>query len=112
MRRGLVTFAIAVLTLTLTAACGGRTWQVRLEVTGPSTAKIVSSFAGDAKRVELIERGLPWQLDNTVGVGFNNIGVRGGGPGTVCRVYVDGKLVDEQAVDAGGAADCTADNQE
>ncbi|SDZ39161.1 membrane protein [Amycolatopsis xylanica] len=110
MRSGLVAFAAVV--LALTAACGGRTWQVRMEVDGPAPAKVVSSFAGETAHPELVERQLPWHVENSVGTGFSNIGVRGGAPGTVCRVFVDGKLVSERAVDATGAADCAAGTQE
>ncbi|MFD8494324.1 MmpS family transport accessory protein [Amycolatopsis sp. NPDC059657] len=110
MRSGLVAFAVVV--LALTAACGGRTWQVRMEVDGPGTAKVVSSLAGESKNPEPVERQLPWQRDSPVGAGFNNISVRGGAPGTVCRIFVDGKLVSERAVDASGAADCAAATQE
>ncbi|MET8454728.1 hypothetical protein [Streptomyces sp. NPDC005209] len=38
--------------------------------------------------------------------GFNDLAVKDAAPGTVCRIYVDGKLKDEQKSDAKGSLSC------
>jgi hypothetical protein len=95
------------------AGCGllGGSWDVRMEVRGSGTATVTTKFAGEPDAGTTAEANLPFSAARNVGFGFSRIDVQGAGPGTVCRVLVDGAVREEHAVDAAGNASCTANNQ-
>ncbi|MEV7864595.1 MmpS family transport accessory protein [Streptomyces sp. NPDC088124] len=89
--------AAAVAAVSLTG-CGlfGGSWDVKLEVTGAGAADISYSFSGDNDGKTAAGQQLPWSKAQNVGFGFNDLGIKDAPPGTACRIYVDGKLKDEQ----------------
>ncbi|MEU5539953.1 MmpS family transport accessory protein [Streptomyces sp. NPDC020362] len=89
--------AATVAAVSLTG-CGlfAKSWDVKMEVTGPAAADISYSFAGDNTDDTVSGRSLPWKRAQNVGFGFNQVGVSHAPAGTVCRIYVDGKLKVEQ----------------
>ncbi|MGA5817751.1 hypothetical protein ACPC54_07825 [Kitasatospora sp. NPDC094028] len=97
VRSLLATGSVVVAAVSLTG-CGvfGRSWDVKLEVTGPGSTDVGYSFSGDTNGKTALNQKLPWNKAQNVGFGFNDLGVKNAKPGTVCRIYVDGKLKDEQ----------------
>ncbi|MFC9429140.1 hypothetical protein [Streptomyces sp. NPDC056987] len=87
--------AVAAVSLT---GCGlfGGSWDVKMEVTGAGAADIAYSFSGDNDGKTATGQQLPWTKAQNVGFGFNDVGVKDAPPGTACRIYVGGKLKDEQ----------------
>ncbi|MFB9905773.1 hypothetical protein [Allokutzneria oryzae] len=107
--------ALSAVSASSLSGCGlfGRSWDVRFEVRGPGEATVKSRFAGDNDKVETASNTtLPWTKSRSVGFGFNDLWVEGGKPGTVCKVFVDDKLVGEKKVDDKGNATCRANNQD
>ncbi|MFI9809529.1 MmpS family transport accessory protein [Streptomyces sp. NPDC052301] len=103
--------AMAAVSLT---GCGlfGKSWDVKLEVTGPGVADISYSFAGDNDET-VSARNLPWSRAQNVGFGFNQIGVVHAPDGTKCRIYVDGQLkIEEKKPDSHGTVSCFVNLQE
>ncbi|ANP52364.1 hypothetical protein J2Z21_008273 [Streptomyces griseochromogenes] len=99
--------AAAVSAVSMTG-CGlfGKSWDVKMEVTGPAAADISYSFAGDNDDT-VSGRSLPWTHAQNVGFGFNQVGVAHAPAGTVCRIYVDGKLkVEQKKPDPHGTVSC------
>ncbi|MFH8533956.1 hypothetical protein ACH4GE_36770 [Streptomyces tendae] len=105
------TLPLAVFSLT---GCGlfSQSWDVKLEVTGSDKATVTYVFAGGTES-KGSEQKLPWSRAQNVGYGFNSVGVINAAPGTVCRIYVDGELEEEQKrPDAEGVLSCTANLQD
>ncbi|MDF3293256.1 MmpS family transport accessory protein [Streptomyces silvisoli] len=101
--------SLAAAAVSLTG-CGvfGHSWDVKMEVTGPGSADVGYSFSGDNSPRTTFAGKLPWNKAQNVGFGFNNLAVTSAQPGTVCRIYVDGKLKDEQKKpDAKGTLSCS-----
>ncbi|MFI1760840.1 MmpS family transport accessory protein [Streptomyces sp. NPDC020800] len=105
--------AAAAAALSLTG-CGlfGKSWDVKMEVTGSSAVNISYSFSGDTDET-VSGRGLPWSHAQNVGYGFNQVGIAHAPAGTVCRIYVDGKLKAEQKKpDSHGTVSCFVNLQD
>ncbi|GAA2260785.1 MULTISPECIES: hypothetical protein [Kitasatospora] len=104
----LVTGASVMAAVSLTG-CGlfGKSWDVKMEVTGPGTTDVSYSFSGETNAKTAAQQRLPWTRTQNVGFGFNGLGVKGAAPGTVCSIYVDGKLKDQQKPDAKGNLSCS-----
>ncbi|HEV7978765.1 MmpS family transport accessory protein [Amycolatopsis sp.] len=113
MRLGVVQLGALLGAVLALSACGvGKSWEVRMEVAGPREATVQSSFAGGEKNPRPASRKLPWQDKQSVGFGFNDLSVTDAAPGTVCRIFVDGRLRDERVADQDGAVTCHVNNQE
>ncbi|OIJ89432.1 hypothetical protein BIV25_33785 [Streptomyces sp. MUSC 14] len=102
--------AVAVLSLT---GCGlfGDSWDVKLEVTGTGSVNVDYNFSGETQPKHDTGKQLPWTRTQNVGYGFNSVSVTDAAPGTVCRIYVDGKLKDEKKPDAKGKLSCNVSVQ-
>ncbi|PNE40609.1 MULTISPECIES: MmpS family transport accessory protein [Streptomyces] len=102
--------AVAALSL---AGCGlfGDSWDVKLEVTGKGSAGVDYNFSGETEPKHDTEAQLPWTKTQNVGYGFNSVSVNHAAPGTVCRIYVDGKLKEEKKPDAKGNLSCNVSVQ-
>ncbi|RMB80196.1 MmpS family transport accessory protein [Streptomyces shenzhenensis] len=99
----------SALSLTAVTGCGvfGGSWDVKLEVIGEGSGNISYAFSGDNDGKSENGVKLPWSKSQNVGYGFNDVAVTDAAPGTVCRIYVDGKLKDEQRKpDAKGTVGC------
>lgn len=106
--------AAAVAAVSLTG-CGlfGTSWDVKMEVTGPAATNISYSFAGDTSDKKVSDQSLPWSRAQNVGFGFDQVGVDHAPAGTVCRIYVDGKLkVEQKKPDAHGTVSCFVNLQD
>ncbi|WP_042390611.1 MmpS family transport accessory protein [Streptacidiphilus melanogenes] len=103
----------SALAAVLIAGCGlfGKSWDVKMEVTGPGTTDVSYSFSGETDPKTAAQQRLPWTRAQNVGFGFNDLGVKGAAPGTICRIYVDGKLKDQQKPDARGNLTCSVNVQ-
>ncbi|RDD83924.1 MmpS family transport accessory protein [Streptomyces parvulus] len=111
----LVTAAALSLTVLPLSGCGmfGASWDVKLEVLGDGGADIGYAFSGDNGGKTERGEALPWSKTQNVGFGFNDVGVADAAPGTSCRIYVDGKLRDEQrGPDADGRLSCSVNLQD
>ncbi|KUN07188.1 hypothetical protein AQI95_11630 [Streptomyces yokosukanensis] len=101
--------ALAAAAVSLTG-CGlmGPSYDVKMEVAGPGSADVVYSFSGDnSGKIAHVQK-LPWSVAQNVGFGFNQVGVKNPDPGTTCRIYVDGKLKEEEKKpDAKGYLSCS-----
>ncbi|MFB6437350.1 MmpS family transport accessory protein [Streptomyces sp. NPDC056411] len=99
--------AAAVATVALTGcALFGKSWDVKVEVTGPAAAGITYSFAGETDNAVVRQR-LPWSRAQNVGFGFNQVMVAHAPAGTACRIYVDGTLkVEKKKPDSHGTLSC------
>ncbi|MFE0689650.1 hypothetical protein H7827_22450 [Streptomyces sp. JH002] len=105
----LLTVSASALSLTAVTGCGVFTgsWDVTLEVTGEGSGDVSYAFSGDSDGTSESGVMLPWSRSQNVGYGFNDVAVTDAAPGTVCRIYVDGKLKDEQREpDAEGTVGC------
>ncbi|MFE3775288.1 MmpS family transport accessory protein [Streptomyces sp. NPDC059122] len=102
--------AVAALSL---AGCGlfGDSWDVKLEVTGKGSAGVDYNFSGETEPKHDTGAQLPWTKTQNVGYGFNSVSVNHAAPGTVCRIYVDGKLKEEKKPDAKGNLSCNVSVQ-
>ncbi|MFF0628758.1 MmpS family transport accessory protein [Streptomyces sp. NPDC004296] len=102
--------AVAALSL---AGCGlfGDSWDVKLEVTGKGSAGVDYNFSGETEPKHDTRAQLPWTKTQNVGYGFNSVSVNHAAPGTVCRIYVDGKLKEEKKPDAKGNLSCNVSVQ-
>ncbi|PRY41295.1 hypothetical protein [Umezawaea tangerina] len=112
-RKLLLLLPVLALSATSLTGCGlfGKSWDVRVEVRGEGTAKVVVQFAGETDAVPK-STPLPFETARNVGFGFNTVSVSDAGPGTVCRILVDGELRQESKVDDQGKAACNANNQD
>ncbi|MFF2852369.1 MmpS family transport accessory protein [Streptomyces sp. NPDC058001] len=103
------------LSLTAVTGCGvfGKSWDVKLEVVGGGSGNISYAFSGDNDGKSETGQKLPWSRSQNVGFGFNDVSVTDAEPGTACRIYVDGKLKDEQRKpDAKGGVSCSVNLQD
>ncbi|MFE7184526.1 hypothetical protein [Streptomyces erythrochromogenes] len=104
-----------LLAATTLTGCGlfGQSWDVKLEVTGTGQAEVGYSFSGETGQTKAANESLPWTISQNVGFGFNGLAVRHAPPGTACRIYVDGKLRENQdKPDAEGTLSCSVNLQE
>ncbi|MEU3708543.1 hypothetical protein [Streptomyces catenulae] len=105
--------AVAAAVALSTLGLFGGSWDVTMEVTGTGSADVTYSFSGDNDGTTETGRTLPWSRVQNVGYGFNDIGVRNPAPGAVCRIYVDGRVEDEQKrPDAKGVLSCSVHLQQ
>ncbi|WP_329388126.1 MmpS family transport accessory protein [Streptomyces sp. NBC_01716] len=111
----LLTAGALSLTVVSVTGCGmfGQSWDVKLEVTGDGSADVGYAFPGDNDGQTDADRKLPWNKAQNVGFGFSEVAVADAGPGTACRIYVNGKLKDEQRKpDAKGLVSCSVNLQD
>ncbi|MFJ9591063.1 MmpS family transport accessory protein [Streptomyces acidicola] len=107
--------AAGALSLAAVTGCGvfGKSWDVKLEVVGEGSGNVRYAFSGDNDGKSETGRKLPWSRTQNVGFGFNDVAVTDAEPGTVCRIYVDGKLKEEQRKpDAKGTVFCSVNLQD
>ncbi|MFE4539300.1 MmpS family transport accessory protein [Streptomyces scopuliridis] len=103
--------------LSLTAVIGwsvsGESWDVKLEVVGGGSGNVSYAFSGDNEGKSENGQKLPWSKTQNVGFGFNDVTVTDAEPGAACRIYVDGKLKDEQRTpNAEGKISCFVNLQD
>ncbi|MFI8392571.1 hypothetical protein [Streptomyces sp. NPDC085540] len=114
-RPALLASGATLLAVTTLTGCGlfGKSWDVKLEVTGTGQADIGYSFSGETDQTKTTSESLPWTVSHNVGFGFNGVAVLHAQPGTACRVYVDGKLrMSQDKPDSQGAVSCSVNLQE
>jgi hypothetical protein len=103
---------VLLLVSTSLGGCGliGSSWDVRMEVHGEGAATVTAAFAGEEGELKNVT--LPFEASRNVGFGFNTLFVDKARPGTVCKVFVDDVLRQENTADESGKVECSANNQE
>ncbi|MEV5872480.1 MmpS family transport accessory protein [Streptomyces tendae] len=110
-----ILLAAGALSLTAVISWGvsGESWDVKLEVVGGGSGNVSYAFSGDNEGKSENAQTLPWSKTQNVGYGFNDVTVTNAEPGTTCRIYVDGKLKEEQRTpNAEGTISCFVNLQE